>query len=145
MSELSLRDLSDRMRDIDFAILMTRTESGAIAGRPMTNNAASDYQGDSYYFTWEQSRMVSDIEREPRVALSFQGDRGLLGRPPFLISVEGDAELIRDKAEFLVHWTRDLDDWFEQGVNTPGMVLIKVHAKRIHYWNGRTEGEILVA
>lgn len=40
--------------------------------------------------------------------------------------------------------TTDLDRWFEQGVDTPGLVLIRVAAARIHYWDGEDEGELTV-
>lgn len=138
----SLADLSEKMRDIDFAMLSTHTESGAIAARPMSNNREVDYDGDSYYFTWDQSRMVEDIDRDPQVGLSFLGKSGLLGMRPFFVAVEGRADLIRDKAKFADHWTKDLDRWFEQGIDTPGVVMIKVRAERVHYWDGEDEGEL---
>jgi general stress protein 26 len=50
--------------------------------------------------------------------------------------------LIRDKAAFQQHWTSDLDNWFENGVDTPGIVLIKVKATRATYWKGCEEGEV---
>lgn len=87
---------------------------------------------------------MADIQRDPKVSLSFQGSKGLLGSPPLFVSVEGTAELIRNKAEFEAHWTKDLDRWFVDGVDTPGVVLIKVHAERIHYWEGEDDGELLV-
>ena len=65
---------------------------------------------------------------------------------PFFITIEGVAELIKDKSKFEEHWTKDLDAWFKEGVDTPGLTLIKVVAKRLHYWDGwdfrrdRTEG-----
>ncbi|WP_019995491.1 pyridoxamine 5'-phosphate oxidase family protein [Aureimonas ureilytica] len=144
MAELTLHDLSKRMKGIDFAMFSTKTEGGEIASRPMSNNGDVEYDGDSWFFTYESYRTVSDIERDPKVSLSMTGSKGLLGKPPIFISVEGHAELIRDKAEFEAHWTKDLDYWFENGVDTPGMVLIKVHASRVHYWDGRDEGEIVV-
>lgn len=144
MSDMSLQELSKKMRGIDFAMLTTRTDGGQLGARPMSNNGDVEYDGDSYYFTWEQSRTVDDIKREPKVGLSFQGSKGLLGKPPPFISVEGLAELIRDKASFEKHWTKELDRWFEQGIDTPGVVLIKVHATRIHYWDGEDEGEVAV-
>jgi general stress protein 26 len=50
--------------------------------------------------------------------------------------------LIRDKQAFKDHWTRDLDRWFEQSVDTPSPTLIKIHAQRIKYWDGETDGEL---
>lgn len=58
------------------------------------------------------------------------------------VAVEGSAELIRDKAAFKQHWTSDLDRWFDKGIDTPGIVLIKVKAKRATYWKGLEEGEV---
>ena len=142
MADRTLADLSEKMRDIDFTVLSTRTEGGDIAGRPMSNNREVEYDGDSYYFTCDDTRMVADIARDPRVALSFQGKSGMLGMRPFFLAVEGQAELIRDKERFEAHWTKDLNHWFKEGVETPGLVMIKVHATRIHYWDGYDEGEI---
>ena len=44
--------------------------------------------------------------------------------------------------KFAEHWDKSLDRWFEQGIDTPGLVLIEVDAKRIHYWDGEDEGEV---
>ena len=138
MSQKSLSDIAEKMRDIDIAMLSTHTDGGAIAGRPMSNNRQVEYDGDSYYFTWERSRMVQDIQRDARVGLAFQGRKG------FAVAVEGQAEVIHDKARFEEHWTKDLDDWFEDGADTDGLVMIKVHADRVHYWDGEDNGEVRV-
>lgn len=138
----TLADLSKAMREIDFAMLSTHTDGGAIAARPMSNNAQVDYDGDSYYFTTDDTRMVRDIDRDPQVGLSFLGKSGMLGMRPFFVAVEGRAELVRDKAAFAEHWSPDLDRWFDRGVDTPGLVMIHVHAGRVHYWDGEDEGEI---
>ena len=138
----TLADLSEKMRDIDFAMLSTRTEGGAIAARPMSNNRQVDYDGASYYFSLDDTRAVHDIAREPQVGLSFLGKSGILGMRPFFVAAEGRGEVIRDKAQFEERWNPDLDRWFEQGVDTPGLVLIKVAAARVHYWDGEDEGEL---
>jgi len=144
MSEMTLPDLAAKMRKIDFTLLTTRTEGGALAARPMSNNGDVDFDGDSYFFAYESARSVSDIARDPNVSLSLQGSAGLLGKPPLFITIQGRAELVRDKAVFAEHWTSDLDRWFEDGIDTPGVVMIHVHASRLHYWDGTDEGEILV-
>jgi general stress protein 26 len=58
------------------------------------------------------------------------------------ISIEGTAELIEDKAAFERHWVSDLDRWFTEGVDTPGLVLIKVRGVRVQYWDGEENGTI---
>jgi general stress protein 26 len=136
MSEKTLSDLSKQMRKIDIAMLTTHTDDGEIAARPMSNNGEVEYDGNSYYFTWDKSRMVTDIKRNSKVLLSFQGKKGLF------VAVQGEAGVIRDKKRFKEHWTSDLDQWFEDGVDTKGLVMIKVVATRIDYWDGEENGEV---
>ena len=136
MSSKTLSDLAKSMKSIDIAVLSTHSEHGEIAGRPMSNNGEVEYDGTSYYFTYDQSRTVSDIQGNDKVALSFQGGKS------FHVAVEGRAKLIRDKAKMKDHWTPDLDQWFKDGLDTPGLVLIQVDATRVHYWDGEDEGEV---
>jgi general stress protein 26 len=145
MSDLTLSDISEKMRDIDFAVLTTRNSNGALAARPMSNNRDVDFDGDSYFFTNGDTRSVADIEADPNVGLAYQAKSGMLHLKPFFVTVEGRAELIRDKASFAEHWTKDLDAWFKQGIDTPGLTLIKVNAQRLHYWDGYDEGELKLA
>ncbi len=142
MAELTLKDISEKMRDIDFTILSTRTSNGAISGRPMSNNRQVEYDGDNYFFTCADHGAVADIRGDPNVALSYQSKSGFMGAKPFFITVEGRAELISDKGQFAEHWTKDLDAWFKDGIDTPGLTMIKVHAQRLHYWDGYDQGEI---
>ncbi|WP_327752906.1 pyridoxamine 5'-phosphate oxidase family protein [Sphingobium sp. SJ10-10] len=86
--------------------------------------------------------MVKDIERDPRVGLSFQGRTGLLKQNPLFIAVEGRADLIRDRDAIQAHWNSDLQGWFEEGPDTPGLVMIRVHAERAHVWDGENEAEM---
>ena len=144
MSEKTLSDLAEKMREIDFCMLQTHTENGQIAARPMSNNGDVEYDGDSFFFVTDDTRTYADIQRDNKVGISLQGSKGLLGKPPIFISIEGNAELIKDKAAFAEHWTKDLERWYTQGVDTPGLALIKVHASRIHYWDGEDDGEVRV-
>lgn len=136
MTNKSLADLAEKMREIDICMLSTHTDGGAIAGRPMSNNRNVDYDGSSYYFTLDDTRMVDDIKADPKVALAFQGTKA------FLVAVEGKADLIRDRQAFKEHWSPDIDKWFADGIDTEGLVMIKVVAERAHYWDGEDEGEV---
>lgn len=142
MSQMSLQDVAETLRDIDFVMLNTHTEGGQIAGRPMSNNREVDYDGDSWFFVDQDTRTFRDISRDPKVTLSVQGAKGLFGKPPLFLSIEGEAEIIRDRNTFAEHWVSDLERWWPEGMDTPGLALLKIHARRIHYWDGEDEGEI---
>ncbi len=138
----TLEDIAKAMRKIDFTMLTTLASDGGLAARPMSNNQDVEYDGDSWFFAFDSSDTVREIEANSRVGLTLHGNSGILGKPPLFIAAAGTAELVRDKAVFAEHWVADLDRWFEQGVDTPGLVLIKVHADHLHYWDGEDQGEI---
>ncbi|WP_170004892.1 pyridoxamine 5'-phosphate oxidase family protein [Pseudopontixanthobacter vadosimaris] len=143
----TISDISEHMKAIDFCMLVSRAQDGSLGGRPMSNNQEVDYEGDSFFFSYDDTRMVEDIGRDASVGLTYSGAPApdmARGAPGLFIHVEGEAKLIRDKGQFAAHWDESLFRWFEQGVDTPGLILIKVAAKRIHYWAGEDEGEVRV-
>lgn len=143
MTTLTLPELAKKMAHIDFAMLHTHAGDREIAARPMSNNGDVEYDGDSWFFALESADMVGEIMREPKVALAFSGSKSLLGKPPLFVAVQGRGMVIRSRTLMEEHWVSDLKRWFQQGVDTPGLVLIRVSAVRIHYWDGEDEGEIL--
>lgn len=144
MSKLTLKDISSNMASIDFCMLSTKGRAGQIVSRPMSNNGDVEYDGDSWFFAYDNSDKVHEIEADPRVSLTFAAGKGLLGKPGIFISIEGEATLSRDRSHFEAHWTSDLDIWFPQGIDTPGIVLIKVHASEIEYWDGADNEKVTV-
>ncbi|WP_242120381.1 pyridoxamine 5'-phosphate oxidase family protein [Sphingomonas lacusdianchii] len=144
MSNLSLHDLSKKMAKLDFTMMGTRSSNGTMTARPMSNNGDVEYRGDSYFFAYEDSRKISDLRADPHVILSYTGAAGMLGGPPLFVTVEGNAALIQDKAAFADHWTKDLDRYFPEGIDTSGIIMIRVDAKAIRYWDGGDEGNIAI-
>src|ERR1700710_308478 len=132
MSKLGLKDISDAMKTVD--ICMLTTNSGALESRPMSNNRDVDYDGDSYFFTEEKAELVGDIQARPEVNLAYTHNP-LLGKALY-ISVSGKADVVRDRGEMAKHWVPDLDAWFKDGVDTPGLAMIHVKADRVKYWQG---------
>lgn len=142
MSDVSLHDLSKKMAKLDFTMMATRSSDGALTARPMSNNGDVEYKGHSYFFAYQTSRKITDLRADPHVTLSYTGAAGMLGGPPLFVTVEGAAALIDDKTAFADHWTKDLDRYFPEGIDTPDVVMIRVDAKTIRYWDGSDEGEI---
>ncbi|NYJ10664.1 general stress protein 26 [Rhizobium leguminosarum] len=142
MASMTLEELSSQLKKIDFCMLSTNAGSGRISARPMSNNGDVEYDGDSWFFSYEDSRKITEIEGIDIVSLTFTAPPSLLGKPGIFIAVEGVASLVRDKAAFEEHWVPDLERWFPEGVDTPGIVLIKVSASSIRYWDGEENGEV---
>jgi general stress protein 26 len=144
MASMTLEDLSSQLKKIDFCMLSTNAGSGRISARPMSNNGDVEYDGDSWFFSYEDSRKITEIEGVGTVSLTFTAPPSLLGKPGIFIAVEGVASLVRDKAALEEHWIPDLERWFPDGVDTPGIVLIKVSASSIRYWDGKENGEVVL-
>ena len=142
MTDFAMKDVAKALKDIDFVMLNTHTDGGCIAGRPMSNNRDVEYDGDSWFFIDQESRTFGDVSADPRVTISAQGNKGLLGKPPLFLSIEGEVEVIEDRQTLAEHWTKELERWWPQGPQTPGVALLKVRAKRIHYWDGEDQGEV---
>ena len=142
MTEMALKDVAKALKHIDFVMLNSHADSGVITGRPMSNNRDVEFDGDSWFFADENSSVYREVQTDPRVTLSAQGDKGLLGKPPLFLSIEGRAELIHDKALIEAHWIPELKRWWPDGPHSAGIVLIKVHAERITYWDGDSEGDV---
>jgi general stress protein 26 len=142
MASMRLEDLASRLKKIDFCMLSTIAGSGRISSRPMSNNGDVEYDGDLWFFSYEDSRKIAEIEGTDDVSLTFTEAPSLLGKPGIFIAVDGTASIVRDKAAFEQHWISELDRWFPQGIDTPGIVLIKVSAKSIQYWDGEDNGEV---
>ena len=143
-AEMSLAELADKMAGIDIAVLTTRKANGQLAGRPMSKNGDVKYNGESYFFTYEDAHTVEDFERDGNVGLAYQGSPKLFIGSKFYVFVEGTASLVRDKAVFKEHWTPELDKWFEGGIDAPEIVMIKVKAEQIKFWDGMKHGSVKV-
>ena len=142
MAELTIKELAEKMKGIDFSMLSTVKDNG-VTSRPMSNNGDVDYDGDAWFFTYEDSDKVREIQASDWVSTAYQGkSKGKM--PGSFISVEGNAEIFTDKAELKKHWYDGLNQWFPDGLETEGVAMIKVHAKHVRWWDGEEDGEIAV-
>jgi general stress protein 26 len=124
------------MAKLDICMLTTVSAEKALTARPMSNNGDVEYDGNSYFFSEESAHLVKDIEVNESVNLSFEAKDNLY------ISVSGTAKLIRDKEQMKQHWNSDIEKWYSEGVDTPGVIMIHVKANAIKYWLNREEGEV---
>lgn len=138
MADKTLKDLAKEMKGIDICFLSTHGADGDVRTRPMSNNGEVDYDGESHFFALDTTFTVQDVSNDSRVALGFTGKHWKF------IAVQGTATLSKDKQAFKDHWSKDLDLWFQEGIDTEGLTLIRVKAQRIHWWDKASEGELVL-
>ncbi len=135
MKKASLKTLAEKMKDLDFCMMITQDGRGTFHSRPMSNNGKVEYDGNSWFFTFEGSNKVKQIETHPHVSLIYQNDDMLF------IECYGDASIIRQKSIMQDKWVDELSMWFPEGLETPGICMVKVTASRVQFWHKEEEGE----
>ncbi len=135
MKSKSIKQIAEKMRHLDFCMMVTTDGRGTHFSRPMSNNGDVEYDGNSWFYTYEQSDKVQQIRTSPSVSLSFQTADMLF------IHLYGYAKIIKQKSILLEHWQESLKRWFPEGIDTPGIVMLKVQAKKIEFWHKEDEGE----
>src|ERR1043165_5118657 len=97
--ENDLEKLRELIKEIDFCMLTTIDEGGDLHSRPMSSNGDIDANGDIWFFTNASSLKVSEIEKLPKVNVSFADPDNQR-----YVSVSGTAQLVRDRAKIDELW-----------------------------------------
>ncbi|MCY0976665.1 pyridoxamine 5'-phosphate oxidase family protein [Chryseobacterium wangxinyae] len=137
MKKASLQTIAKKMKDLDFCMMTTVDGKGITHSRPMSNNGKVEYDGDSWFFTYEDSNKVQQIKNDHRVSLIYQTDDMLF------IDCYGTATIVKDKEVLQEKWIDELEQWFPEGIDTPGICLVKVTSKRVSFWHKEEEGEYI--
>lgn len=136
MKKEDLKEVAEKMKKIDFCLMTTAGEKGKFNSRPMSNNGEVEFDGDSWFFTYQDTDKIREIKKNPAVSLNFSGD-GMI-----FIHVAGHARIITDKNLMKKYWLPSLEMWFPEGVDTEGIAMIEVKAETIKYWNKEKEATI---
>src|ERR1041384_4560723 len=102
-----LQKLRELVKDIDFCMLTTVDENGDLHSRPMSSNGDIDQNGDIWFFTSASSHKVSEIEKLPKVNVSFADPDNQQ-----YISISGTAQLVRDREKIDELWKPEFKIWF---------------------------------
>ncbi|RYB94724.1 pyridoxamine 5'-phosphate oxidase [Nocardioides oleivorans] len=114
------------------AMLTTMTADGDHVSRPMAVQEA-EFDGDLWFFTYDDSDKVQQISAHPRVNVSLSNDK-----KSEWTSIAGTAEVVHDRAKAEELWAKPLETWFPDGLDTPGLCLLKVHGETAEYWDAAT-------
>jgi general stress protein 26 len=128
--ENDLKKLREMVKDIDFCMLTTVDEGGDLHSRPMSSNGDIDPDGDIWFFTSASSHKVSEINKLPKVNVSFADPDNQR-----YISVSGTAQLVRDRAKIDELWRPEFKIWFPEGKDDPEVALLRVSLEKAEYWD----------
>jgi len=126
--EEAIVKLKDLIEDIDFAMLTT-VNGGQLRSRPMSTQK-SDFDGDLWFFTSDNTHKVDEIERDNRVNVAYAKPEDNV-----YISVSGKAQLVKDREKIEELWNPILKAWFPKGLDDPTLSLLKVSVEEAEYWD----------
>ncbi|MFG6492433.1 pyridoxamine 5'-phosphate oxidase family protein [Microbacterium sp. P03] len=130
--------VKDLVEDIDFTMLTTRDDAGNLVSRPMSTRQMDD-NGDIWFFTSDDSKKVDEAEAHHEVGLSYCDAKGMR-----YVSVAGRASVVHDADKMKELYSPSLDIWFEEGLDTPDIALLKVTPVETEFWEP-AKGKIAMA
>ncbi|MET8351367.1 MULTISPECIES: pyridoxamine 5'-phosphate oxidase family protein [unclassified Micromonospora] len=121
--------VTELVRAARICMLTTIALDGRQVSRPMGLQEA-EFDGDLWFFAHADSAKIRQIRVNPEVNVAFS-DQGHNA----WVSVSGTATEGFDRARAERLWNPLLKVWFPDGLDTPGLTLIKVHASSAEYWD----------
>jgi general stress protein 26 len=129
MAENGVAKVAELVERATICMLTTMTADGRHVARPMALQEV-EFDGDLWFFAASDSATVDQVRSNPQVNVSFSNDK-----QSEWTSIAGVAEVVDDRAKAEQLWSPALKVWFPDGVETPELILIKVHADSAEYWS----------
>ena len=98
-----------------------------------------DENGDIWFFLADDSKKADEAQADSDVALSYADAKGMR-----FVSVAGTASVVHDRAKMEELYSPSLDIWFEKGLDTPGIALLRVTPVECEFWEPK-HGKLVTA
>ncbi|MEV4657652.1 pyridoxamine 5'-phosphate oxidase family protein [Micromonospora sp. NPDC049301] len=121
--------VTELVRAARICMLTTIAVDGRQVSRPMGLQEI-EFDGDLWFFAHADSAKIRQIRVNPEVNVAFSDQK----RNAW-VSVSGTATEGFDRARAERLWNPLLTTWFPDGLDTPGLTLIKLHASSAEYWD----------
>ncbi|MEZ6137591.1 MAG: pyridoxamine 5'-phosphate oxidase family protein [Pirellulaceae bacterium] len=119
--------LIDLLQEFTTAMLVTRSDDGALDARPMAVALVED-EGQLWFVTDRQSGKVADLKRDSEVAITMQSSNRF-------VSLSGVATAIDDRVKLNELWRETWKIWFPDGKTSDSIIFIRVDPTRGEYWD----------
>ena len=127
--EEAIEKIKELTEGIDFCMLTTN-DGGVLRSRPMSTQQ-TDFDGDLWFFTSEDTHKVDEIEKDNRVAVAYSN-----AAKNTFVSISGKGSISKDRAKMEELWSPVLKAWFPEGLDSPKLCLLKVESEQAEYWEG---------
>lgn len=117
------------IKDIEFALMVTKGADGKLSGRPMAA-MQTDFDGDLWFLSRIGTPKIEEVLHDENVLLAYSEPKD-----QNYVSVAGTAEIVRDKQAIADHWSESARVWFPKGPDDPAICLIKVKVETAEYWD----------
>jgi general stress protein 26 len=127
--DADIKKIAELIDGARIAMLTTVESDGSLRSRPMATQEL-EFDGDLWFFTDAGSAKVDEVQQEHHVNVSYaHPDKQRY------VSLSGVAGLVRDRAKMEQLWRAPLKAWFPQGLETPGIALLRVRVQYGEYWD----------
>jgi general stress protein 26 len=129
LGEEAIKKIKDLAKKAASCFFCTNINGGNFSTRPMAPEQIDD-DGNFWFLSASDSHKNKEISIDASVQLLFQGST----HSDFL-SVNGRAEISRDKNKINELWDGIMRAWFTEGKEDPRITVIKVTPTDGYYWD----------
>ena len=121
--------VTELVKESRICMLTTTADDGSQVSRPM-GLQESEFDGVLWFFSLADADATKQVRAHPQVNVSFANPKATTW-----VSIAGTASQEFDKGKASLLWTPFLEPWFPDGIETPGLTLIRVQARTAEWWD----------
>jgi len=122
-----VKKVADLAKGIRIGMLTTVDADGHFISRPMAQQEV-EFDGDLWFFAERSSRKVAQINANPHVSVTLTSN-------DTWISLDGEAQIVEDKAKAKELWNTWVEAWMPEGPGDDNVVLIRMSSHSAEYWD----------
>ena len=135
MGREAIPEIARIVKAIDICMFATRGDDGELQARPMSNNGEVEWDGTSWFFAPSSGRLVAEVQADPQALTTYRAEDRFAW-----VALSGEASIVEDDEAKRRLWLTELERWFPNGPEDPGVVLIRFDATGARWWTEQGDG-----
>lgn len=118
---------------IDIGMMCTNTtEISNLHAVPMSRQEVDD-EGNLWFLFSSESETYKNLQKNQHISMLYSD----ISSYNFL-SINGTAEISKDKFRIDKYWNKMIEGWFEKGKEDPTIRILKIVPAEAHYWDNKS-------